>query len=222
MFVLGGLLLGLASSLHCVGMCGPIVLALNRVSGLKQQGWARLLLYHGGRITTYVTLGLLVGLLGLGVRIGGWQQWLSIASGIMVLAVYFVPRMGWYKTKGINYQPITSRISKLMQKRTLLSSGLTGMLNGLLPCGMVYVAVAGSLAGGSMLQSAGFMAMFGLGTASTLVGVSLGGGWVGQRLAKASPYIIPTFVCIIGCLFILRGMGLGIPFISPAVGHSCH
>lgn len=222
MFVLSGLLLGLASSLHCVGMCGPIVLALNRVSGLKQNGWARLLLYHSGRITTYITLGLLAGLLGLGVRIGGWQQWLSIISGIMILGIYFVPRLGWFKGRGINFQPITSRISQQMQKRTMLSSGITGMLNGLLPCGMVYVAVAGSLAGNNLFQSAGFMAMFGMGTASTLVAVTLGGGWLGKRLANLSPYVIPTFVCIIGCLFILRGMGLGIPFISPAVGVSCH
>lgn len=222
MYILSGFILGLASSLHCVGMCGPIVLALNRVSGLKQNGWARLSLYHGGRVSTYITLGLLAGLLGLGVRIGGWQQWLSIASGVMVLAVYFLPRTGWFKGKSINFQPITSRISQQMQKRTLLSSAITGMLNGLLPCGMVYVAVAGSLAGTSMWQSAGFMAMFGLGTTGALVAVSLGGGWLGQRLGKMSPYVIPTFVCIIGCLFILRGLGLGIPFVSPAVGHSCH
>jgi sulfite exporter TauE/SafE len=222
MFVLSGFLLGMASSLHCVGMCGPIVIAMNRVNGLNGKGWERLLLYHGGRVSTYIILGFLAGLLGLGVRIGGWQQWLSIISGIMILAIYFLPRTGWFKGTTINFQPVTSRISKQMQKRTLLSSGVTGMLNGLLPCGMVYVAVAGSLAGNSLVQSAGFMAMFGLGTTGALVGVSLGGGWLGKRLAKVSPYVIPTFVCIIGCLFILRGMGLGIPFISPAVGHSCH
>jgi sulfite exporter TauE/SafE len=164
----------------------------------------------------------MAGLLGLGVRIGGWQQWLSIISGILILAIYFLPRTGWFKGNRINFSPVTSRISQQMQKRTLLSSGITGMLNGLLPCGMVYVAVAGSLAGTSLWQSAGFMAMFGLGTSGALVGVSLGGGWLGKRLAKMSPYIIPAFVCIIGCLFILRGMGLGIPFVSPAVGHSCH
>jgi sulfite exporter TauE/SafE len=164
----------------------------------------------------------MAGLLGLGVRIGGWQQWLSIISGILILAIYFLPRTGWFKGNRINFSPVTSRISQQMQKHTLLSSVATGMLNGLLPCGMVYVAVAGSLAGTSLWQSAGFMAMFGLGTSGALVGVSLGGGWLGKRLAKMSPYIIPAFVCIIGCLFILRGMGLGIPFVSPAVGHSCH
>ncbi len=222
MFVLSGFLLGLASSLHCVGMCGPIVIAMNRANGLNGKGWERLLLYQGGRVSTYIVLGLLAGLLGLGVRIGGWQQWLSIISGILILAIYFLPRTGWFKGATINFSPVTSRISQQMQKRTLLSSGITGMLNGLLPCGMVYVAVAGSLAGTSLWQSAGFMAMFGLGTTGALVGVSLGGGWLGKRLAKMSPYIIPAFVCIIGCLFILRGMGLGIPFVSPAVGHSCH
>ena len=213
------LVLGLVGSAHCIGMCGPLALAVPSTG----RGWSGRLaggfLLNGGRVVTYMLLGGLFGTFGRGLALAGVQQGVSIALGILILVGLIVP--GLVNTGRLSRGPATlvMRLQGIMagQLRRTSPGGLfvTGLLNGLLPCGLVYLAVAGALATDGALQGALFMAVFGIATWPALLAVRLGGGalsmrWRGQ-LRRAAPFVIGA----IALLFILRGMGLGIPYVSP-------
>lgn len=214
-------LLGLMSSAHCIGMCGPLAMSLPVYHLSKTGQLLSMLLYHSGRIITYSVLGLLFGLAGRGLYLAGFQQWFSIATGIImiVLAVYyFLGRSNGYpKWVQSWYLPLQSLMGELLKKTNTISFLLLGMANGLLPCGMVYIAIIGAIGLSDPIQSAGFMFFFGLGTFPAMFLMS----WFGIRISidvrlklkRAVPFIIAAM----GVILILRGMNLGIPFISPVL-----
>ena len=210
--------LGFLGSLHCAAMCGPLMLALpGRADGAGCFITGRLI-YQLGRVTTYALLGVVAGLVGKSFFIAGWQRWLSIALGVAILVGFFVSK------KVSVSAPVVRLVGKLktamsaqLQRRNFRSLGLLGMLNGLLPCGLVYVALAGAVARGSLGGAALFMLLFGLGTLPMLLAISLSGklfpiSWR-QKLRGA----IPAGVCVLALLLILRGLALGIPYVSPAL-----
>lgn len=213
------LVIGLLGSLHCLGMCGPIAVALP----LRESSWATRvvsgLLYNAGRTVTYGIMGLLFGLLGLGLHIWGIQQWVSLGMGtLMILSVAFPVLFsenrfsGWYdrffgKIKGL--------FGRFFGQRTYYSVSMIGLLNGLLPCGLVYIALAGALMTKTPVEGAFYMILFGLGTIPALLALSLLGNAFGSILRKRMQGVIPFLILLIGVLFVLRGMNLGIPFISP-------
>ena len=209
------LILGTVGSLHCVGMCGPIVLALPNTD---QPGkWHFLigrLTYNFGRIITYFILGFIFGGIGHIISLAGLQSTLSIALGFIIIASLFLPINK--SLDFINTSPLWKKtLGKLFSKKSISALLGIGILNGLLPCGLVYTALAGAAAAGDSLYGATFMAVFGLGTIPALVAVSIIGritriNW--QRLIKKA---LPTTAFILGCLLILRGLSLGIPYISP-------
>jgi sulfite exporter TauE/SafE len=208
-----GFLFGLLGSFHCVGMCGALALALpGRASGR--------LLYQLGRVSTYATLGAGAGLLGQGLRLAGAQQSLSIVSGVLILLLVAVPErytsrvaaglglsrpLAWVKTT----------LARLFQQPSLPAMYATGLLNGLLPCGLVYLALAGALSAPGVVGATAYMACFGLGTLPLMLGLSLSGQLVPlawrTRLRQAVPYT----AALLAVLFIVRGLGLGIPYLSP-------
>lgn len=218
---LAGLILGITSNLHCIGMCGPIAMAIpvNRKSN-----WSILsgiLQYNFGRILTYAALGAIVGSIGVTVETFGFLQWLSIIAGVFM--ILFAWRK-WISMKLETKLPmfgVQSLISKGLGK--VITSGspfklsLLGMLNGLLPCGMVYVALMNALLAGNMLSSANAMIAFGIGTLPSMIAVGFAANRINanvrQKLNKAVPYLLT----VVGVLIILRGMNLDIPFISPKV-----
>ncbi len=215
------LIFGLLGSFHCVGMCGPIafMLPVDRTNSTKKV--VQIFTYHLGRILAYSLIGLFFGLVGKSLYIFGLQQQLSIAIGILMIVVVLIPTKTFNK---YNFsKPVYKLISKVksslgqaLKKKTADTFLTIGFLNGFLPCGLVYMAVFASLAMGGALISSLYMALFGIGTiplmtSAIYLGKFLNTG-VKQRIQKA----IPIFVVAIGILFILRGMGLGIPYISPA------
>jgi len=213
------LVLGLMGSFHCVGMCGPIAIVLP----IGNRSWvSRItggLLYNIGRTITYGILGVLFGILGAGLSLAGLQKWVSIIMGsIMVISVIF-PSLGHRINAGGSMfsfmGSIKSSLQKLFRKSSYSSLFLIGILNGLLPCGLVYMALAGALATGSFGGSSLFMIIFGLGTIPMLLTVSLIGSMAGKKLKHIINKTIPIIVVIIGLLFILRGLELGIKYISP-------
>jgi uncharacterized protein len=223
-FLFAAFSLGFVGSAHCVGMCGPLVLALP-VQGLGAvQRSVRVGTYHAGRILVYALGGLLLGLLGRRVYLAGWQQGLSIALGVSILF--------WVVLKGIRgrvrigglfgrfYNTLQAAIVKLWQSPNRGKFLLLGIANGLLPCGMVYMAIAAALTSQTVAQSMGFMAFFGLGTLPMLLGLQITGRMVPiflrQRIRKALPYLT-AFMAV---LLILRGLNLGIPFVSPVLANS--
>ncbi|MBW7847916.1 MAG: sulfite exporter TauE/SafE family protein [Bacteroidales bacterium] len=215
-----GLLIGLVGSLHCIGMCGPIAIALplGRSSMLRRISGG--LAFNLGRTFTYAMMGALFGLLGEGIRLAGFQQWVSVITGVlMILSVLFpaIFRGKWNigRLAATYTGKLVSRFRLLFGKNSYSNLFLIGLLNGLLPCGLVYVALAGAIQTNQSLMGALFMMMFGLGTLPVMLSVSLIGNIFSSRLRLKLVRIIPVFVVVLGIIFILRGLSLGIPFISP-------
>jgi uncharacterized protein len=223
-----GFLFGLFGSAHCIGMCGPIAVALPGSRELMRSYLTGRVLYNLGRTVTYTLMGAVLGLLGLGVWLAGYQQALSVFTGAGIVAITLLTwNRSLIPTGGI-FNGLASRFERLMRPlmRSNSQSGmlLIGVVNGFLPCGLVYVALAAALSTGSIYGGMAYMALFGLGTAPVmfLMAVSPGlmsGKWH-LRLQKA----IPWLALLVGALLILRGLSLGIPYISPDLGGggSCH
>lgn len=215
-----GLMIGLVGSLHCIGMCGPIAVALplgNRSFSDRAFGG---LLYNFGRTITYGIMGAIFGLLGKGIEMAGFQQWASILLGVVMILSVFFPFLfkNQFNTESFG-QGITNRI--IIKLRALFSNHakhnllVIGLLNGLLPCGLVYVAIAGAINTNDVVTGILFMVAFGLGTIPLLLAVSLLGNMIGSAMKRKLNRIIPIFIVVLGIIFILRGMSLGIPYISP-------
>lgn len=214
------LTIGLIGSFHCIGMCGPIVVALplkNHNLGSKIAGT---ILYNSGRVVTYSILGILFGLLGRGIHMAGFQQWTSILLGVaMIISVLFpfvfrekITIAGLFSGFAAR---LILRLKKLFTDRSYFSLLMIGLLNGLLPCGLVYVAIAGAINSGNILSGALFMMLFGIGTIPLLLIATLASDAIGQKVRSKMQKVVPYFVFMLGVLFILRGMSLGIPYISP-------
>ncbi|HZG00798.1 MAG TPA: sulfite exporter TauE/SafE family protein [Chitinophagales bacterium] len=215
------LLMGVVGSLHCIGMCGPLAMSLSSPVGNGAAAWWNPVRYNAGRIFTYTAMGLFVALLGEPLRAAGWQQGLSIIGGAVMLAAalgYLVP---------IYFKPSTNPLSQALirfrsgvfqrfKKNGSVNRFVLGLLNGLLPCGLVYMALGGAAMQRSFTESVLFMTVFGLGTAPAMMVMGYSRSWLRLNTAfilKAYPYAM----LILAVLLLLRGMNLGIPYVSPFV-----
>lgn len=214
------LVMGLLGGFHCIGMCGPIALALPKSEGSSTSYTTGRILYNMGRVVTYALLGAAVGLFGLSLNLAGWQQGLSILSGILILLLQFAPgNLSGKLSLSLRLPLIIGRIKKLFSKLIHRKGGfslfLIGLLNGILPCGLVYLALAGAIGTGSVSGAASYMILFGLGTIPLMLILSLTGRMISSKLKNKIEKLVPYIVAIIALLFILRGLSLGIPYISP-------
>lgn len=213
-------LMGLLGSFHCIGMCGPIALSLPLKDNPTQKVFGALF-YNSGRIVTYSAFGFIFGIIGKSFVMFGFQQWLSISLGVLILIFIFLPPK-FSNAAGKNFiavffGKVRSSIGILFQRKNYNSLFSIGLLNGLLPCGLVYMAAAFAVAQGGISNSVLFMAFFGLGTLPMMWTIAFFGNYVSigirQKIRKAYPYI----TVVLACLLILRGMGLNIPYISPGM-----
>lgn len=219
--IFSGFIFGLVSSLHCLGMCGPIAMMLpvDRLNPHKKA--FQVLTYHAGRLTAYASIGLLFGALGRGLYLAGVQQNLSVAIGILMLLTVLIPQqtLARYNFSQPLFQLI-SRVKSAMgaqfKNRSFKSFFTIGLLNGFLPCGMVYVALFGAMAMQSVPMGVAFMLLFGLGTVPLMSGVAYVSQSFSPALRNRIQRIIPYTVSLLAVLFILRGLGLGIPYVSPS------
>jgi uncharacterized protein len=218
--IFAGLIIGLLGSMHCIGMCGPVVFALPAGYLKSKKFILGRVVYNLGRVITYSIFGLIFGLIGKGFFLAGIQQWVSIAMGVLILLIVFIP--GKLKQKFLNLgflQKIIikfkSLFGKYLSSQSFGSMLVLGILNGLLPCGLVYVAVAGAVALGDIFSGVIFMALFGLGTIPAMLGFSLLSGVFFQKIKTKINRLIPVFAAILALIFILRGLNLGIPYLSP-------
>ena len=217
------LVMGGIGSLHCVGMCGPLALSLPVATTNNAAKLLYTLLYNLGRIVTYAALGAVVGLVGASIALAGFQQGLSVFLGIVIIVFLVWPRRQWAIMTNSKLQyffsGIRQRLGNLFLKKNYKSVFFIGLLNGLLPCGLVYMAIAGALATASVLKSSLFMAAFGLGTLPLMWSISFFGSYITVQsrvtIRKAYPYLLFGMAC----LLIIRGLGLGIPFLSPDFGN---
>jgi sulfite exporter TauE/SafE len=213
MVLYSAFLFGLLGSFHCAGMCGPIALALpvNHRSGIFTL--LHLFTYNAGRIFTYAMLGLFVGLIGHRLSMAGFQKSLSISSGLLIVTIalisFFRPR--WIFSHSF-FAAFTMKIKSLFRnlfgKKSALTLFSIGLVNGLLPCGFVYLALAAALSTGDVFDSSGYMALFGLGTLPMMLAFSYAGNFFGFRfnsiVRKAAPYL----AMVVGILLIYRGIGM--------------
>jgi len=214
------LIFGLLGSFHCVGMCGPIafMLPVDRHNNLKKFG--QIFLYHFGRILAYSIIGLAFGLVGKSLNLFGYQQQLSIIIGVLMLLVIFIPQKIFNKynfSKPVFriISKVKSALGKELKKKTPDTFLTIGFLNGFLPCGLVYMAVFGAIASGNALQGSLYMAVFGMGTIPLMTSAIYLGNFLNAQVRQRVRRAIPVFIVIIACLFIVRGLGLGIPYVSP-------
>ena len=209
-------ILGLVGSLHCAGMCGPLALALPGAQNRTPSFLLGRAAYNLGRIVTYSALGIVFGLFGKTLLLAGVQRWVSISLGVVLIVGLFTSRkLALWKPVTLLVEKLKGRMSKFLRQRSFASLGLLGLMNGLLPCGLVYVAAAGAIATGKIFSGAIYMAAFGAGTLPMMLAVSLGGKLVPFSLRLKLRVAIPVSVFLLGTLLILRGMSLGIPYISP-------
>jgi sulfite exporter TauE/SafE len=222
--LISAFILGLLGSFHCIGMCGPIafMLPVDRTNALKKG--SQITLYHIGRLLAYSIIGLIFGLVGKSLYIFGFQQQLSIFIGILMILVVIIPQKTFNKYnfskpiyKGIS--KVKSSLGKALKKKSMDTFLTIGFLNGFLPCGLVYMAVFAAIASSNALNGSLYMAVFGLGTIPLMTTAIYFSEFLKGSARQKIQKVIPVFVVIIGALFILRGLGLGIPYLSPAPIH---
>lgn len=223
-FLVAAFTLGFLGSLHCVGMCGPIAMALPL--GNKPL-WYRIaggLLYNIGRVTTYGVMGAAFGLMGRQFILAGFQQWMSIVLGVLILVLLGIPYILPQKVQsqiGLTkiISPVISKIKnslvKLFGKQSLTALYGIGVLNGFLPCGLVYMGIAGALATSTPANGSLFMMFFGLGTIPAMLSITQLASFVTLAFRQKVQKVVPLFVACMAVVLIMRGMNMGIPYISP-------
>lgn len=218
-FLIFGFLIGLASNFHCMGMCGPLafVVPIDRTSRFKSI--FSVLKYNLGRLFSYSFLGMLVGMFGFSILLFTTMQWLSILSGILIIVMAWSNQVENWPIIGFWTKKMTAFIQLLFRKTKELPvayrSFSFGVANGLLPCGMVYLGLTNAMGSGSLLFSILSMTAFGIGTFPAMFFMPL--------IAKSNWHLripkllIALLLTIIGAFMILRGMNLGIPYVSPKI-----
>lgn len=215
-----GFLLGIVGSLHCVGMCGPIALIIP-TSNNPVLKFFQIITYNFGRVLTYSMFGLVFGLLGETLRLAEIQQYVSIIVGVLIILIVIGTLFSYHK--GANkankivtslFSPIKNKLGKLIRKERKNLLGI-GIMNGFLPCGLIYIALSSSLAASSIAESVGFMAAFGLGTIPAMLSVMYFRSLINSKVNISK--VVPYMMLVVGFMLVLRGMNLGIPYLSPEI-----
>ncbi len=222
--VLTGFSVGLLGSLHCIGMCGPIALSLPVHHQPAFQKHLNILLYNLGRAFMYALLGAFFGLIGSSFKLFGLQQFLSIAGGLIILALamiyYFRP--GWLSSGRFGLH-ISSRLGKKLKAGQSHSAFFSiGVFNGLLPCGLVYMALASAFAAGTVWRGSVLMFAFGLGTLPLMYIFTLSTKWITASVRNRLRKLVPIWIAVLGIMMIVRGLNLGIPYLSPTMNPHTH
>lgn len=219
--LISAVVLGLTSSLHCVGMCGPLALAVPVKKSSIHSIWLGSIQYNLGRIFTYAILGLIVGNIGLSLNTLGFLQGLSIAAGIFVLFFALnkmLPRQVKWGVGGKLSIYLGRALGKTVKSDLPFKPFFFGVLNGFLPCGMVYLALVTALVSGGIGSSVLVMISFGLGTLPLLLVLTVFGKKWKWNFSTSKLY--PLVLLAVSILMILRGMNLDIPYISPKISLS--
>ena len=212
---------GLISSFHCIGMCGPIAMMLPVDRNNQAKKVTQIITYHLGRLFAYSTIGFIFGMLGKGFLLAGMQQKMSIFIGIAMILIILIPEK---VVANYNFsKPIFKVISKIkttlgsqFKNKSYKSLFTIGLLNGFLPCGMVYVALFGAIAMQSPTLGVLYMVLFGLGTVPMMSSIVYLNSFLTIPIRNKIQKVIPYVAVFLGIVFILRGLGLGIPYISPS------
>lgn len=223
--LLPAFLVGFVGSLHCLGMCGPIALAVPKRSPGYSQSVLDSLAYNLGRVVTYAILGAMLGLIGSSLRIAGWQEYLSVVVGGLLLLTIIIPKRYFDLLGNLPKVGKVARFVKRNFKKFIAArsrSGLVGLglVNGLLPCGLVYFALAASFATADVGKGAAYMALFGLGTIPMMGTVFILKDVITTNFRRRLVKFVPVMLALVATLMILRGLSLGIPYVSPKLSNN--
>lgn len=216
--ILAGLGIGLIGSFHCIGMCGPIALSLPIYGKSKAEKLLLIILYNLGRACSYASLGLLFGYIGNQFFLFGYQRAFSISLGLLLLIFLFAHQ--FLSSRFAIIDKIFNRVKSALAKRLQSTQNsysyfLIGVANGFLPCGLVYLAIGSAMATGNMLYGAALMFVFGMGTFPLMISLMIFGRFISVTFRNRMRKMVPAFIVLTALIIILRGMNLGIPYISP-------
>jgi len=206
--LLAGILLGLAGSSHCVAMCGPLLLAINPTArSSRRHAFACMLRYHGGRILTYALLGVLVGYVGEGLILAGVGRGVAILAGALLLLA----------AAGTKVRPIarlsswiairaSCRAMTFARRHQALGYVALGLANGLIPCGLLYAALATAASSGTVVGSVVFMIGFGTGTVPLLALLTMSATAIPSAARRRLRVAVSAVMVVAGILLIVRGV----------------
>lgn len=225
MIWMSAFLLGILGSTHCAGMCGPIALAIFGNNSVAPSFIISQIAYNTGRTFSYIFIGAVLALVGKGFVLMGSQQTLSIVIGVAILCVYFYSR--FFQSKN----PLTTLLAKssilirrplgkFFTSKSIKGRFAFGVINGFLPCGLVYIAAAAAIALGEPLYGALYMLVFSLGTWPMMLAIPLLSKTLNTEVRRTMYKFVPAFVLVLSALLILRGMDLGIGYLSPQIDNS--
>lgn len=215
--MISGIIIGLAASLHCVGMCGPIALALPLNRSSSGAKWFGLIQYGVGKTLAYTILGLLIAMLGAGIQLLNWMQTLSIVLGLITIAYGLMKifKISFSIGKFSGSLKLSGIMGRFFRSRSPFRLFLIGFANGFLPCGMVILALTNALVIGSPINSVLAMVGFGIGTLPALFAVNILGNQFASLFKNKLAGFIPYYIVLMGAFIVIRGMNLGIPYLSP-------
>jgi uncharacterized protein len=211
------LVLGFAGSLHCLGMCGPIAFTLGSRGVTPTARLTDGLIYNAGRLLTYFFLGTVMGMIGYGFSVSGYQQWLSIALGVLIISGLFIHNFKVSHWVNQHIGRVKKAMGKAIHHPNPMARFSLGVLNGFLPCGLVYVALTASIATTGVISGGFYMVLFGLGTLPAMLTMGMVSKLVSVPFRAKLQRAIPYFIIFMGAMLIVRGLGLGIPYVSPAI-----
>jgi uncharacterized protein len=209
--------IGFLGSIHCIGMCGPLAMGVS--SFYPQSRWiqfSKMLSYNMGRIGTYAFLGLLLGIIGKALIMTEVQKFVSILSGVFLIVLFllsldteqFLSKFQGYKNYLKRYN---QWFAQMMNQFKTVPPFILGAINGLLPCGLVYLAMLGAMTSGGIEQGVLFMSLFGLGTLPAMMITVL----FGRELLNLSNLrlrrLIPWLQMCLGIYLIYRGIVVDMP-----------
>ncbi len=206
---LAGFMLGLAGGFHCIGMCGPIITVVGKG-----------MVYHLGRIAMYSITGGILGLTAASLSLLQIGSTVSVVAGVAMIVTASLQIFWHWNVISLSgfakyTQPLRNVVIKRVPKHKAIGRFILGMMNGILPCGLVASAWLGSVSTGSVQQGMAFMGLFGLGTLPATLAISFGGTWFVNKVGNRYRMILPVLALLVGCVVLLRGMELGIPLLSP-------
>jgi len=227
MEVLAGFLLGFLGSFHCAAMCGPIAISLPSSNKSKLNFLLERFSYNIGRVVTYSLFGMIFGFFGERIFMAGFQQLISVIIGIVIL-FYLIkpllkrnnPNLFSIQNSGSSFSFFKNIFAKFYSKNSKLSLLGVGVLNGFLPCGFVYIALSGAIAMRTPMNGALFMMFFGIGTLPLMMGISMSKSFVSLKLRRRINKLSPAIALLFALIFIIRGLNLGIPYLSPKLESS--
>lgn len=209
---------GLVGSLHCVGMCGPLAM----VVPIKSNRWGSILVYNLARVSVYALLGFIFGSIGARASFLESGQRLSLILGVLIILFFVLPSLMGRWQPALRWNSMVTRTygrlaRPVMAYRGWGSSFTLGMVNGILPCGLVYVALASAVASGSGSSGAALTAAMGLGTFPAMISMMALRRYFKSWMQKSSRFMLPIVAGVLGLGLVVRGLNLDIPYLSPKI-----